>query len=182
MSANVKKDSKNKMFTVSSDDTTTQMSFKDVDNFKESRGFIGAGAFCALFGPVLITGMFNSSSGGHSIPDALNNKQARAICLEESYNKKSPGSDNMVNLSAPEIQACADKKVAQAKEQRRADIKNYYEQKDRFQKVFTMASTVPGLGMLAFGLGSNIRLRMKKPGIKHAAKQLNESDRPYEMY
>ena len=179
---NVKKDSKNKMFTVSSDDTTTQMSFKDVDNFKESRGYIGVGAFCALFGPVLITGMFNSSSGGHSIPDALNNKQATAICLEENYSKKSPGSDNMVNLSAPEIQACADKKVAQARVKRRADIKNYYEQEETITKAFTVASTVPGLGMLAFGLGANIRLRIKKPGIKHAAKQLNESDRPYEMY
>ncbi|MAE51714.1 MAG: hypothetical protein CMH27_07875 [Micavibrio sp.] len=179
---NVTKDSKNKMFTVSSDDTTTRMSFKDVNNYKESRGFIGAGAFMALFGPVVITGMFNSSSGGHPIPDALNNKQATAICLQENYNKKSPGSDNMVNLSAPEIQACADKKVAQARVKRRADIKNYYENKDNFQKIFTMVSSVPGLGMLVFGLGANICLRMEKPGIKHAAKQLNESDRPYEMY
>jgi hypothetical protein len=147
----------------------SEITVKEAQKYNDNRGMQGGGLFISVFFPLVVTGMLNNY-GSHNVPDALDNKEARPICLQESYSKTSPNEDKLVNLSAPEIETCVKNKVALSRQQRADDIHNYYELKSQFVMGLSGLFAAAGLGMTTYGAASNMNLRRKKPGIKHAAR------------
>lgn len=148
---------------------TSEITVKEARKYNDNRGMQGGGLFISIFFPIVVTGMFNMSNG-HNVPDALDHKEATSICLQESYSKSSPNDNEQINLSAPEIKACASEKISLSRQERSADIKHYYESKSQFVIGLSGLFAAVGLGMITYGAASNMNLRRKKPGIKQAAK------------
>lgn len=102
-----------------------------------------------------------------NLPQILDNEQAIELCRQESLDKTPLTEDGLqINLSKPEINACADFKIAQSEQARDSFTENH---EDNAWKVRALSGAffAACLAVVGCGYASNRRLRKEKPGIEN---------------
>lgn len=160
----------NDIYTVTTGSVTSKVTVEEAQKYNDNRETQISGVVIGLLGPLMMTGLFNGFSTTPNISDVISQKEARQICLQENFDKVSSSENETVNLSKPEIKACASKKIIESGNERVAAIKQSEENKTQMTMAFSGALAVGGLVVMGAGFVPNAYLRRKKPGIKQAAK------------
>lgn len=103
------------------------------------------------------------------MPKILNNEQATTICLQEHFDKTSITDKGFhIDLSKPEIEACATTKITQSRQVQSDYIKD---REENGWKPYAAAGifTLFSLAVAGYGHAVNKRLRRENPGIEKSA-------------